>query len=80
MHLVGFDVGGTFIDLFAFDSETGRITVRKVDSSRSGLGEAIEGGVATLLADAGIAPPDVARIAHGTTVVTNQIVERPNSV
>jgi N-methylhydantoinase A len=76
MYLVGFDVGGTFIDLFAFDSETGRITVHKVDSSRTRLGEAIQSGVLELLARAGIEPTEVARIAHGTTVVTNQIVER----
>ena len=75
MHLIGFDVGGTFVDLFAFDSDTGRITVRKVDSSRTRLAEAIEAGLAALLADAGVRAEDVERIAHGTTVVTNQLVE-----
>lgn len=76
MQLLGFDVGGTFVDLFAFDSATGRISVLKVDSSRTRLGEAIERGLMALISQAGIEPDDVVRVAHGTTVVTNQIVER----
>lgn len=75
MFLVGFDVGGTFIDLFAFDAQNGRITSEKVDSARTQLGTAIANGVTSLLEHAGAAPADVSRIAHGTTVVTNQIVE-----
>lgn len=76
MQLLGFDVGGTFVDLFAFDSQTGRISVLKVDSARARLGEAIEKGLRELIAQANIKPDDVTRVAHGTTVVTNQIVER----
>jgi N-methylhydantoinase A len=76
MQLLGFDVGGTFIDLFTFDSRTGAISVLKVDSARARLGELIEAGLMALAAAADFQPSDVVRVAHGTTVVTNQIVER----
>jgi N-methylhydantoinase A len=70
-HAVGIDVGGTFTDLAAI-TDDGRVVARKVLSTPADQSE----GVAAAL-DAFAAPPGaIGRIAHGTTVVTNLLLER----
>ncbi|MHB1312281.1 MAG: hydantoinase/oxoprolinase family protein [Gemmatimonadaceae bacterium] len=69
--VVGIDVGGTFTDLAAIDAE-GAVVTRKVLSTPRDQSE----GVAAALDALGAAPGDVSRIAHGTTVVTNLLLER----
>ena len=72
MFVVGIDVGGTFTDLTAVDERTGRVVVTKVPSRPHAEGAAVLDGLAAL----GIAPGDVRRLVHGTTVGTNAILER----
>ncbi len=70
-HAVGIDVGGTFTDLAAIGDD-GVVAARKVLSTPADQSE----GVAAAL-DAHAAPRGaIARIAHGTTVVTNLLLER----
>lgn len=76
MYWVGFDVGGTFVDIFAFDTETGTIHTMKRRSSRREAAAHVERGLADLLAEIGGKAEDVRRLAHGTTLVTNILVER----
>jgi N-methylhydantoinase A len=68
---VGIDVGGTFTDLAAVDA-SGRVVTRKVLSTPRDQSE----GVGAALTALGVPPAHVARIAHGTTVVTNLLLER----
>lgn len=68
---VGIDVGGTFTDLAALDA-SGRITTTKVLSVPTDRAL----GVLNALHDSALRSEDVARIAHGTTVVTNLLLER----
>jgi N-methylhydantoinase A len=68
---VGIDVGGTFTDLAAVGRD-GRVVTRKVLSTPSDQSE----GVAAALHALGAHPSVVERIAHGTTVVTNLLLER----
>lgn len=68
---VGVDVGGTFTDLAAID-EAGRILTAKVLSIPSDRAA----GVLNALTVAALDPNAVARIVHGTTVVTNLLLER----
>lgn len=68
---VGIDVGGTFTDLAAVGSD-GRVEARKVLSTPADQSE----GVATSLQALGATGASVARVAHGTTVVTNLLLER----
>ncbi len=68
---IGIDVGGTYTDLAAVGSD-GAIEARKVLSTPADQSE----GVAASLAELGAAPSNVRRIAHGTTVVTNLLLER----
>lgn len=68
---VGIDVGGTFTDLAAVGAD-GRVTTRKVLSTPHDQSE----GVAAALDALSPAPASVGRVAHGTTVVTNLLLER----
>jgi len=72
MVIVGIDVGGTFTDLTAVDDTTGRVAVTKVPSRPRNEAAAVLDGLAAL----GIAPPEVRRLVHGTTVGTNAVLER----
>ncbi len=49
MYWVGFDVGGTFVDILSLDTETGRIHALKHRSSRSDAASAVRDGLCTNL-------------------------------
>ena len=70
-YSVGIDVGGTYTDLAAVGA-SGAIEARKVLSTPADQSE----GVAASLAELGARAADVRRVAHGTTVVTNLLLER----
>src|SRR2546426_4620371 len=72
MFIVGIDVGGTFTDLTAVDSRTGRVVVTKVPSRPRHEAAAVLSGLQAL----DIASRDVRRLVHGTTVGTNAVLER----
>lgn len=75
MVLIGVDVGGTFTDIVCFDRRTNRYRVEKVPSFP---GEQWKGIVAAL-DSLGIAGGDVRRVAHGTTIATNALLELKGS-
>src|SRR6478752_2901921 len=68
--IVGIDVGGTFTDLFRFDSSSRTFTTAKVPSRR---GDEAQGFLNGLSAIGGAAQGS---IVHGTTVGTNTLLER----
>lgn len=68
---IGIDVGGTFTDLVAVGDD-GSLRTEKVLSTPSDQSE----GVERSLREAGADPARVVRIVHGTTVVTNMLLER----
>lgn len=68
---VGVDVGGTFTDLAAV-SRDGRVRVAKVLTTPHDRAV----GVLSAVEAAALRGPDVARFVHGTTVVTNLLLER----
>ncbi len=68
---IGIDVGGTYTDIAIVD-ETGTAVAGKVLSTPADQGEGVEDA---LRAHAPAAPM-VMRIVHGTTVVTNLLLER----
>ncbi len=67
---MGIDVGGTFTDLVAV--RDGRLIAAKVRSTPQDQSL----GVMAALEASGLAPSEVAAIAHGTTVSTNALLER----
>jgi N-methylhydantoinase A len=77
-YRLGVDIGGTFTDIVLLD-DRGGIRTKKLLSSPPDYSEAIETGVRELLAETGIAARDITEFLHGTTVVTNTIIERKGS-
>jgi len=75
-YRIGVDIGGTFTDFALFDDETGDVTTHKRLTSAADPSQAVVEGVGILAAEAGIAVADVATIVHGTTLVTNAVIER----
>ena len=69
--VVGIDVGGTFTDLAAIGTD-GIVVARKVLSTPADQSEGVGAALDAFAAPRG----EIARIAHGTTVVTNLLLER----
>src|SRR5438093_1061973 len=73
---VGVDIGGTFTDLILIDDATGIMTVGKGRTPPDNPSRAVAEVLAAALARA-IAPADqVQHVIHGTTLVTNSVIER----
>jgi 5-oxoprolinase (ATP-hydrolysing)/N-methylhydantoinase A len=75
-YRIGFDIGGTFTDFILHDAQSGQIRLHKClttpdDPSRGALE-----GLEALTAAAGLALADIGEVVHGTTLVTNAIIER----
>jgi N-methylhydantoinase A len=70
------DIGGTFTDLAAVETATGRVVRAKADTTPGRL----EQGVLAALSRSGVAPASVAAFIHGTTVVINTVTERTGAV
>lgn len=69
--VVGVDVGGTFTDLFLYDSQTGAFAVAKVSSNRGDEASGFIKGLERL------APVrQLGALVHGTTAGTNALLER----
>jgi N-methylhydantoinase A/acetone carboxylase, beta subunit len=73
---IGCDVGGTFTDLCLFDDASGRSYFVKTPTTTGNQDQAVVAATRIALAEAGIAPDELAGFAHGTTVATNAILER----
>jgi N-methylhydantoinase A len=73
---IGVDVGGTFTDFVLVDEERKTIFTGKRLTTPGDPSIAILEGSKQLLADAKAPVADVRAIVHGTTLVTNTIIER----
>jgi len=76
MVRIGVDVGGTFTDFTLHDDGDGSVRFFKTPSTPRDPSQAIELGLAEMLAACGVAPGAVGYLAHGTTVATNIVIER----
>jgi N-methylhydantoinase A len=74
-HNLGVDVGGTFTDVIVSDQETDELTVTKVLSTPENQSEGVVTGVTRATAAAGVSVADLDLVFHGTTVVTNMLLE-----
>lgn len=72
---LGVDIGGTFTDIVLLGDD-GKIHTKKILSSPPDYSEAIEEGVRALLSESGVDVSQIVEFIHGTTVVTNTIIER----
>jgi len=76
---IGVDIGGTFTDLVVFDDSTGSFTVGKTLTPPRDPSLAVETLVLETLERERIAIGSVQQLIHGTTMVTNAIIERTGS-
>jgi N-methylhydantoinase A len=77
---IGVDVGGTFTDLLLHDPARDLTWPGKLPTTPHAPHEAITAGIARLLAETGTPARDVAGVVHGTTLVTNTLLERTGAV
>ncbi len=73
---VGFDIGGTFTDFVLYDGQNATVTLHKRLTTPHDPSEAALKGLEELLALQDITHADVSEIVHGTTLVTNAVIER----
>lgn len=73
---IGVDVGGTFTDLVLYDPVRNIMKMGKLLTTPDDASIAIIDGIKRILADAGLTAGDLQNIVHGTTLVTNTIIER----
>jgi N-methylhydantoinase A len=76
MYRIGVDIGGTFTDFALVDASGGKMSVHKRLTTPDDPSEAVLKGVDALLEREAIAIADVGDIVHGTTLVTNAVIER----
>ncbi len=76
MAIAGIDVGGTFTDVFIRDAKRGTWVVHKVPSTPADFSRGFMAGLEQALVKAEVAPAQVERLVHGTTVATNCILTR----
>jgi N-methylhydantoinase A len=72
---LGVDVGGTFTDVLLLAEETGELTIAKVLSTPEDQSAGVIAGVRQACQTRGISPAQLSLILHGSTVVTNMILE-----
>lgn len=73
---IGVDIGGTFTDLIVVNDGGGLFEIAKVLTTPEDPADAVIDGVAGLLEAAGVPARDVAQVVHGTTLLTNALIER----
>ena len=72
---IGVDIGGTFTDLCVLD-EDGIVAVAKALTTGAEPAVAVESLLAQTLATHHLDPQEIASLVHGTTLVTNALIER----
>ena len=79
-HRLGVDIGGTFTDFALIDDEGGTVSIHKVLTTPHDPSEAVLRSARELLDRSGLHIGRVDMIVHGTTLVTNAIIERKGAV
>ena len=73
---IGFDIGGTFTDFILADETKGRLHLHKCLTTPEDPSIGALEGMTDLLRAAGVDLAQVGQVVHGTTLVTNSIIER----
>lgn len=76
---LGVDVGGTFTDVIVFNEETDELTIDKVISTPANPSEGVLRGIKEATTKAGTSVGELNLLFHGTTVVTNMLLEETGS-
>jgi N-methylhydantoinase A len=73
-YRLGVDVGGTFTDLLLVNETSGQTWKAKVSSTPKDQAIGVLQGLDRVCALAGIEPPQIDHVMHGTTVATNTVL------
>jgi N-methylhydantoinase A len=73
---IGVDIGGTFTDITVLDETSQKISITKVPSRRSDPAGALVDSVERGIKLANVDPKDVTMLVHGSTLVTNAVLEK----
>jgi len=73
---MGIDIGGTFTDFVLLNEESGMIQVGKFLTTPKDPAQAVIWGFDEILQTTGIMPDGLSVVIHGTTLVTNTLIER----
>ncbi len=76
MIRIGVDVGGTFTDVTALDTEAETFHILKLPTTADDQSSAVTRGIEQTLHELGRRTQDVTYLGHGTTVATNAVLER----
>jgi N-methylhydantoinase A len=79
-HRLGVDIGGTFTDFALVADDTGALSIHKQLTTPHDPSESVLTGLAELLDRTGVPITDVVAVSHGTTLVTNAVIERRGAV
>ena len=75
-YRVGVDIGGTFTDFVLLDAVRGRVRIHKCLTTPKDPSIGALVGLDELLRAAGLTLSQIGQLVHGTTLVTNAIIER----
>jgi 5-oxoprolinase (ATP-hydrolysing) len=75
-YRVGVDIGGTFTDFVLLADEAGDLRLHKRLTTPLDPARGVMEGLRELLHDAGVTLADCETLVHGTTLVTNAVIER----
>jgi N-methylhydantoinase A len=73
---IGVDIGGTFTDVALVEETSGRIGVAKVPTTPEDLAKGVLGALELAMSRYQVVPAEVGLLSHGTTVVTNAILQK----
>ena len=76
VYRVGVDIGGTFTDFALYDEGARTVRIHKRLTTPADPAEAVIAGLDVLLERAEVAVERVAAVVHGTTLVSNAVIER----
>ena len=74
--LLAVDIGGTFTDLVLLDLAKHRLQASKLLTTYPDPSEAVLSGVRRLSSELGVPTSEVQGVIHGTTLVTNALIQR----
>jgi N-methylhydantoinase A len=78
-HRIGVDIGGTFTDFALFDDANSTIAIHKQLTTPDDPARSVLEGVVAILSDNDVPISAVESVSHGTTLVTNALIERKGS-
>ncbi len=75
-YRLGFDIGGTFTDFVLVDERSGRAFLNKCLTTPDDPSRGVMDGLGPMLRDSNIAGEEIDIAIHGTTLITNALIER----